>query len=187
MLSPLLQKLLFVRQFSIDNGKIDIFGSRYIMLNASALVELQNIDETKIYMAGRESSFAGMKNLVEHVKVYNKIKDLFLRNIAELGRKIGATDEGMIKTLQDIFNLYGLGSLEIIELDNKNKKAVIKIKDSSIAQEYVKKNGKSKNPVCTLTAGVLAGMFSYIMNQKIECIETKCLAQGASECVFKIG
>src|SRR3989338_4885498 len=187
MLIQLLQKLLFVRQFSIDNGKIELLGGKYIMLNASALLELQSIDETKIYMLAKESSLSGMKNLVEHAKVYNKIKDLFLRNIAELGRKIGATDEGMIKTLQDIFNLYGLGSLEIIELDNKNKKAVIKIKDSSIAQEYVKKNGKSKNPVCTLTAGVLAGMFSYIMNQKIECIETKCLAQGASECVFKIG
>lgn len=187
MLSQLLQKLLFVRQFSIDDGKIELLGGKYIMLNASALLELQSIDETKIYMLARESSLAGMKNLVEHAKVYNKIKDLFLRNISELGKRIGATDEGMIKTLQDVFNVYGLGSLEIVELDNKNKKAAVKIKDSSIAQEYLKKSGKSKNPVCAITAGVLAGMFSYIMNQKIECVEAKCLAQGASECVFKVG
>src|SRR3989344_5048540 len=103
MLSQLLQKLLFVRQFSIDNGKIEILGGKYIMLNASALLELQNIDETKIYMVARESSLIGMKNLVEHAKVYNKIKDLFLKSISELGRKIGTTDEGMIKTLQNFY------------------------------------------------------------------------------------
>ena len=53
MLSPLLQKLLFVNQFSIANGKVEILGSRHIMLDVSSIISLQEIDKTKVYNAGK--------------------------------------------------------------------------------------------------------------------------------------
>lgn len=186
-LSPLLKKLLFVRQFGIDEGKINLLGEREIMLNASAVLELQDIDESKLYDIAKKSSFKNLIDFVEHAKVYEKMRNVFLSDIAELGKKIGETDEGVISTLQDVFNVYGLGNMSIQNLDNAKREVVVAVKDSTIAQEWVAKHKKkSPNCVCSLTAGIIAGMFSYIFNKQVDCVEAKCKACGDSQCVFKI-
>src|SRR3989344_3924106 len=136
-LSAILKKLLFVRQFDIDKGKITILGDREIMLSASAILELQEIDET-----AKQSSLKNIRGAVEHAKVYGKMRDVFMEEIAHLGDKIGQSDEGVINTLQELFNIYGLGEINIQELDNKGKTAIVIIRDSALAEEYQKKRGK---------------------------------------------
>jgi len=175
VLSSLLQKLLFVNQFSIKDGKIEILGKRYIMLDADDLVVLQDIDKTKMYKAVKDSTKSSMQSLVDHVQVYKGIKYQSLKNIAELSKKIGKTDEGVIKTLQSLFEIYGLGKLLILDLDNKNKRAFLRIEK------------RTRIPVCTLTAGILAGIFSYIFNKDVDCIEKECLATGKEFCQFEVG
>ena len=184
-LSSLLQRLLFVNQFNIINGKIEILGNRYIMLDASDLLVLQEIDKTKTYATVKNMSKNNLKNLVEHANVYKGIKDQSLKNIAELSKKIGKTDEGVIRTLQSLFEVYGLGKLEIINLDNDKKKVLLRVIDSSMAVAQLKK-GKSKTPVCTLTAGVLAGIFSYILKKDVDCAEKKCISKGEETCEFLV-
>ena len=187
VLSPMLKKLLFVRQFDIDEGKIKLLGDREIMLHASAILELQDIDESKLYDIAKKSSFKNLVDFVEHAKVYNRIKGIFIGDIANLGKKIGQSDEGTIKVLQDVFNVYGLGEMMIEKIDNKNKEALVIIRESAIAEEWMKKNKKhSKMPVCTLTAGVIAGVFTYIFDKEVDCVETKCKSEGASYCMFKV-
>lgn len=187
-LSGILKKLLFVRQFDIDEGKINLLGNREIMLHASAILELQEIDESKLYDLAKKSGFKNIAGVVEHAKVYSKMRSVFVDEIAQLGKKIGETDEGTIKTLQEIFNIYGLGEMSIQEIDNKANQALVAIKDSTIALEWTKKNKKkSKSAVCTLTAGVLAGVFTYIFGKAVDCVEAKCKAEGNGYCLFKIG
>lgn len=186
-LSPILKKLLFVRQFGIDNGRIDLLGGREIMLNASAILELQDIDESKLYDLGKKSGFKNISGAVEHAKVYKKVRDVFIDDIADLSRKIGQTDEGVIRVLQDIFNVYGLGEISIEKIDNKGREALVIVRDSAISEEWRKKYKKhSKTPVCTVTSGVIAGMFSYILGKEIDCVEVKCSAQGNNYCLFKV-
>jgi predicted hydrocarbon binding protein len=184
-LSSFIQKLLFVKQFSIDKGKIEIFGSRYIMLDASDILVLQDIDQSKVYNSAKESSKTNIENLVKHAQVYKGIKSQSLKNIANLIKKIGKNDQGVIKTLQQIFEVYGLGKLNTVELNNDHKTAHLQIKDSTIAQSQLKK-GPSKQPVCSLTAGILAGIFSYIFNKDVNCKETKCIATKQDICEFQI-
>ncbi|MBI3334333.1 hypothetical protein HYZ97_02505 [Candidatus Pacearchaeota archaeon] len=187
-LSGILKKLLFVRQFDIDEGKINLLGNREIMLHASAILELQEMDESKLYDLAKKSGFKNLAGAVEHAQVYSRMKGVFVDEIAALGKKIGETDQGTIKTLQEIFNVYGLGEMVIQEIDNKANQALVAIKDSTIAGEWVRKNKrKSKSAVCTITAGVLAGVFSYIFGKEVDCAEIKCKAQGNSFCLFKIG
>ena len=155
------------------------------MLDANDLLVLQEIDKTKTYKTAKDSSKANLKSLVEHAAVYKGIKDQSLKNIAELSKKIGKTDEGVIKTLQSLFDIYGLGKLEIINLDNEKKKAILRVKDSSIAKAQLKIS-KSKTPVCALTSGILAGIFSYIFKKDIDCIENKCLAKAEEICEFLV-
>jgi len=184
-LSSLLQRLLFVNQFNIIDGKIEILGNRYIMLDASDLLILQEIDKTKMYNTAKNMSKSNLQDLVEHASVYKGIKDQSLKNIAELSKKIGKSDEGVIKTLQSLFEIYGLGKLEIINLDNNNKKVILRVKDSSLANAQLKK-GKVKSSVCTLTSGVLAGIFSYIFKKDVNSVERKCIAKGDESCEFLI-
>lgn len=184
-LSSLLQKLLFIKQFNISDGKVEILGNNYIMLDASDLLALQTIDKTKMYGAAKNSSKENLKSLVEHASVYKSIKDESVKNIAELSKKIGKNDDGIIKTLQSLFEIYGLGKLTIINLDNSKKQATLKVENSTLAMVQLKKS-KSKNCVCTLTSGILAGIFSYIFNSDADCIEKKCLAKGDQFCYFEI-
>ncbi|MBI2631790.1 hypothetical protein HYW75_02195 [Candidatus Pacearchaeota archaeon] len=188
MLSPFLQKLLFVNQFGIDKGKINLLGDKLIMLHASAILELQDIDESKLYEIAKKSSLNNLVAFVEHAKVYGKIKSVIIKELIQLGQKIGQTDEGTIKTLEGLFNINGLGKMNIVNLDNEKKEAMINITDSTIAIEWLNKNKKeSKNAVCTLTAGVLAGIFSYIFGGDVDCVEVSCIAKGDNICEFKVG
>lgn len=185
MLSPLVQKLLFVRQFSISDGKVEVLGNRFIMLDASNLLALQEIDRTSMYTAAKESARTQIKNIVGHAKVYKKMKEESLKSIAELSKKVGATSEGQIKVLQDLFDLFGLGKLEIVNLDNRNKMASLKVENSALVDAH-REVSKKKEKVCTLTAGILAGIFSYIFGKKdINCVEVKCKAESGDFCLFE--
>ncbi len=186
MLSPLIQKLLFVKQFSIDGGRISVLGNDFIMLDASNLLELQELDKTKMYNIVKESARSQLKRIVEHAQVYKKMKEASLRSIAELSKKVGITDEGQIKVLQELFDIYGLGKLEIINLDNPHKRATLRLHDSSLVSAYFERY-KVKAKVCAITAGILAGIFSYLFDKKdLECVEIKCKAEREDFCLFEV-
>ncbi len=77
--------------------------------------------------------------------------------------------------------------MNLQDIDNSKKEALILIKDSTLAEEYMKKKKeKSENAVCALTAGVIAGMFSYIFGKQVDCAEVKCKAKGEGYCLFKV-
>lgn len=186
MLSPLLKKLLFVRQLSMGDGKIEILGNRHIMLSDNALLDLQEIDESKFYDVMKSSTLKQLEKFVEHAKVYKNLKSTAITDIASLSRKLSSA-EGIVKTVQEIFDLYGLGVIEIIRLDNKGKRAAVRVSDSTIARAYLKKNKKrSGKPVCVITAAVIAGLFTYLFQKEVNAAENRCLARGNSKCEFVI-
>lgn len=184
-LSAFIQKLLFVKQFSLDNGKIEILGGRYIMLDASDFLVLQEIDKGKVYEGAKENAKNSLKDIVQYANVYKGLKDQSVKNIADLSKKIGKNDDGVIKTLQQIFDIYGLGKLTITELANDKKTAHLRIEHSTIAEAQLKK-GPAKKPVCSITAGILAGIFSYIFNKDVNCIEESCRGVSGDMCEFWI-
>gem|GEM_PF-1728992 len=187
MLSPLLKKLLFVRQFSVADGKISILGKRHVMLPDDALLELQNIDNSRLYDIVKDATFKQLAEFIEHAAVYKQLKEVMLLDILALSKKLGAGEEGALRTLQDVFDVYGLGKLVIIDLDNTRKRVSARVYESSIAQAWLAKNKtKSKTATCTLTAAVLAGIFSYLFKKSVDCVEGKCLAKGNSCCEFLI-
>lgn len=187
-LSPFIQKLLFIKKFNISDGVIEILNNKYILLDAADLLTLQEVDETKMYKKMKENFKSKFQDiLIEHFKVYQKIKEQELINIVELSENLRNSDEGIINLFQKIFNTYGLGKMEMVNLDNKNAEAIIKIDQSTIALEYLNKYKKLSNKnVCVLTSGILAGAFSFLFEKNIDCIEERCLAQGENHCLFKL-
>ena len=108
MLSPFLKKLIFVRQFFIMDGKIEILGEKQIMLPFDAVSHLQN-----------DKTFEIMNQEMKRVMDY-------------YAKKMGANPSGMIKTVQDIYETMGLGKMQIIKLDNVKKEIVIRLMNAGV-------------------------------------------------------
>jgi hypothetical protein len=162
MVSPFLKKLMFARQFDIDEGRIMVLGEQQIMLPANLLLELQEIDPKRTYEFTKKQTAM----LIEHY--FNKIGGSFIRSDA---------------VVCDIFNNFGLGKMEILE--STDAITIIKITDSTIAKDYVKKNNEfTDKVVCHVTSGVLAGMFSYLKKKDLNSEEKECHAKRDASCKF---
>jgi predicted hydrocarbon binding protein len=164
MLSAFLKRLLFARQFFIINGKIEVLGVKQMMLSSDLLLDLQNINQKKVYSIFKE-------NMLDNIKFY--------------GKKLG-TATGMLKNIADIYEILGAGSLEIADLSESKKRGIVRVHNSPIAEAYLRKNKRSKEPVCISIAGVLAGMFTFLFKKDVNCVEKVCLSQGKDFCEFVI-
>ncbi len=105
MLSSFLKKLLFVRQFFMTDGKIEVLGEKQIMLPFSAVMCLQNPES------------------------FEKISREMNKSMVSYGKKMGSSAGGMLKSVQDIFETTGLGKMEIIKLDSDKKETILRIQN----------------------------------------------------------
>ncbi|MFH1682679.1 MAG: hypothetical protein ABIA37_02680 [Candidatus Woesearchaeota archaeon] len=128
MLSSFLKKLLFVRKFFIIDGKIELLDEKQVMLPISILDQLKGKHVFEV--ASR-----GMK-----------------KTIISYDKKIGTTSSGKIKLVQDVYEVMGLGKLQIINLDNKKKGADLRIE-------------KTKAENLDLLQGIIGGLFSFIFSK----------------------
>jgi predicted hydrocarbon binding protein len=159
MLSEFLKRLMFGRQFSMDEGKIKIMGSRHLMFPSRVMAAFGQMDRKGTYLAAKEGiieelnkspSIIGIKNLHPEYSIVN------------------------------FFDIMGIGSLSIVDLDTEGKKAVVRVYDREFSYTEADKFCDS------FTAGVIAGIFSYIMSDSVDCKETACIAFGSEFCEFEI-
>jgi len=143
MLSTFLKKLLFVRQFFIIDGKIEILGKRQVMLPKEVVFELEN----------------GSAKLD-----YKKLKKIFMDNIKDYAKKIGSGEEGMYKNMVDIFETFGLGRIEVVKSDNKKKICLLRVHDCPILS--------SGNKSMILKAAI-SGMFSFLFSKDVDAEQLK--------------
>ncbi|MBT3985713.1 hypothetical protein HOD38_02580 [archaeon] len=157
MLSPFLKKLLFVRQFAIDKGKIEILGQTQIMLPSNLMAELQ---------------------LIDHDKVYNIVKTNIHDTMKTYAKKMGSTSSGIVKSSQDIFETFGLGQFQILKLDNSKKIAILNVSNSPMCNGCAK---EKSNP-CLLEAA-LDGMFTFLFKADVK-VETKPCRMGSTQFII---
>ena len=151
MLSPFIKKLMFARQFMIADGRIEVLGKRQVMLPFELLSDLQAIDQGKMYKIVKNDIHSTMDSFA---------------------KKIGASPMGMFKSLEEIFECFGLGKPEVIVLDQNKKAAVVRFHDTPL-----------RNCSTAVVPGALAGMFSFLFNKQVECIYNK---GSAGVCEFRI-
>jgi len=143
MLSPFLKKLLFARQLQLAEGKVELLGQEQVLVPMAVLVGLGRLNPEGCYDVMRQT-------IKESMALYAK--------------RIGSTNEGLLKVMEEIFETYGFGHPEIIKLDNANKKAIIRIKNSPLT-----KTKKMTAKDTLLPAGSLAGMFSFLFKKDVDC------------------
>jgi len=140
MLSSFLKKLLFARQFYMTNGKIEVLGKKQVMLPSDFILELQRL---------------------EPELAYNAVKKVMMNDIKDYAAKLGTNSESMLKNIDDIFETFGLGKLEIINLDNKKKTCIVRVHNSPLIV-----NKKSEHNF-EITSAIIAGIFSFLFHKDV--------------------
>jgi len=152
MLSSFLKKLLFARQFFMVDGRIEILGKKQVMLPSNVIAVIENM----------------------HQEVaYNYIKNAIRKDIEDYAKKLGSSEEGILKNIGDIFGTFGLGRLEIVDLDNKKKSSIIRVHNSPLIEA---KNGKTIAP--KMTPAIISGVFSFLFNKEVEAKQTNPSTKG---------
>ena len=90
--------------------------------------------------------------------------------------------EDVLNLLQEIYRASGWGIIEFQEINYKEGRAKVRIKQHVVPESL----GKSDKPVCHDIRGYLAGIFSRYFGRRISATEVKCTATGNEYCEFEI-
>ncbi|MEM5883162.1 MAG: 4-vinyl reductase [Candidatus Aenigmatarchaeota archaeon] len=145
---------------------ITLFGAilKSISIHLAILKTIGEIANVEIYKSCEKSANNYYKNWKKFLP-----KDL--------------TKEEVIKEFLKYLEYWGFGSVDIISLEvEKEIKSLIRIYGCPFSQYYEKSN----KPVCYITAGIIAGLFSAILNKKVSIKERKCKAVGDNFCEFEV-
>jgi predicted hydrocarbon binding protein len=160
MLSEFLKRLMFGRQFSMDEGKIKVIGSRHIMYPLHVMKRISKMDRDGIYLAVK-------KGMIEELN----------KNPGIIGIKNLHPEYSIV----NFFETIGVGTMSIVSFDIEKKEAVVRVYDHDFKQLY------SGDKICdSFTAGIIAGMFSFLMSDLVECKEMICSESGSEFCQFEI-
>lgn len=138
MLSPFLKRLLFARQLIMINGKIEVLGKPQVMLPSRLVAELE----------------AGISPAIS-----DSIRTDVMREMEAYAAKLGSGEEGLLKNIDEIFGSYGLGRLEIVTINYKNKACVMRLYDSPLH--------KGGAALSRLTPAILSGVFSFLFRKGV--------------------
>jgi len=108
------------------------------------------------------------------------------RNIYRSHREIARDREALIRWLQEMFRLMGYGLLEVVELDEGRKEAVMRVYNS-FECELFRGAGEIRS---NLVRGILAGWVAEHLGRRsldyVRAIELKCIAKGDPYCEYLI-
>ena len=165
-----IKKLLFARQLSLEEGEIKLLGQNVTMLPIALFIQMYK--ELKTIQPKKYKKI-----------IYNITKETGKEYSITLKKKYGMNAKKLIEWDINTLALAGLGKGELINLDLKNKKSMIRVFNSTVAKAF----GRSKEPVDTVIEGYIAGSAIIIFNsEKMLCKETKCEAKGNAFCLFEV-
>ncbi len=160
MLSLFIKKLLFTRQLFWSDGKLEILSQRFCSIPSRLLYDMQKHDPEKLFELIKAAAEEQIKNF---------------------SKRLGISIDGMIEDLPEFFNLFGIGKLEMYDIDKQKKHAIVKVHDTPFISYY-----HDEKPICSITCGVLSGIFSFLFSEEVKASVNKCAAKGQPYCEFII-
>ncbi|MGM5487737.1 MAG: hypothetical protein ACQESG_02195 [Nanobdellota archaeon] len=156
MLGTFFKKLLFTRQFFYGDGTFELLGGAYSPLPLEFLLALEASDPEMLY--GR---------LKEHVE----------RSVQRSVHQLRMRFPELSEILPQLFEVYGLGKLELVDLDVEARHAIVRIHDSPLPP-------LKSNATCSIMCGVLSGFFSGLFQDSVDASVNKCVLKGDEYCEF---
>ncbi|MFP4403960.1 MAG: hypothetical protein ACLFPJ_06415 [Candidatus Woesearchaeota archaeon] len=103
MLSSFLKRLLLARQFSMQNGRINILGAEKIMLPQTLILKLEEND-----------------------KYFNLVKESIIEQLSIYSKNLGTNEKGILNVCEEIFESFGVGVLNVISHEENETILIIK-------------------------------------------------------------
>lgn len=115
-------------------------------------------------------------------KIYLTVKESMARRLIPIfGTGFGLHGEKMLDFMEKYFIASGWGLLKNIDVDFKAKKAIVSVSDSPVAKRL---HHAPKGPIDHFLRGIIAGIFSGVFAESVDCVETHCSALGEKNCEF---
>ncbi len=144
MLSGFVKKLIFAREFDIDNGAIRVLNTNQTMISLHAFLRLIALDK---------------KNETEI------LKSCIAEDIANYEKRLGVK-KNTYEHIPELFELFGLGKLVVIDMDQKEKKALVEIHNSPLPIVALDKK-IAKEDAELVFESVLRAVFSYVFGKDV--------------------
>lgn len=164
MLNSFYDKYIFTNTLNYKNNNFSLVNIPFIILPTDILISLLSSEDMEV-----------------HKKIYESVKKSTKIRLVERFKKMGIDKNKEISFIKNFFIASGWGKIEVVDSDEKSKRAIIVVDSSPFAKEL---KGKAKFPVDSIMRGVFAGLFSSFFGEKIDCVESECLALDAKSCKF---
>jgi len=86
-----------------------------------------------------------------------------------------------LEFVENFFTASGWGHIQSIDVQYEGKKAIVVVENSPFAFAL---KGKMTFPVDALLRGTLAGIFTKLFEEEIDCVEVECAALSSERCKF---
>jgi predicted hydrocarbon binding protein len=165
--------MIFANLATFGEGKISIMGVGAVIISSPVLADLF----LRFYKAAGKKAFDNFYEAgYDHGKLIGKVS----------AEHFGVDKQKFFTQMTDSSNMMGMGVLEVINSNPATGEAQVRLKDSTVAKEVLKINGKTAFPVDWFYAGTTAGVYEAAFKKKFVCKEVKCMAMGAPCCEFII-
>ena len=182
MISGMLSKMIALKVLKFNEGNVTVKDRTVVFIPAEILIFLH---EEIARECGAPAADKLMFNAGKHQTVTGSTK--YFMEKKELRRvftRVPETGDPSLEMGREILKFAGWGDTKIRSI-GKNE-IILMTKNSPIAKEYLKKNGKSKKPVCHYLAGILEGVVESVYKGKFKAVEKTCSATGMSDvCIFE--
>jgi len=165
MLNQFYDKFMFTNSLKYKHNNFFLVNMPFLFCPAELLVGLLETGdkdfEKKLYLTVK-------KSVQGHL-------------IPQFGTEFGFHGEKLIYFLERYFVASGWGKISNVDIDPKAKKAIVKLANNPIA---IRLHKKPKLPVDHIFRGIIAGIFSAVFEENVDCVEVHCVALGESDCEF---
>lgn len=159
--------LLMHGEIKIERGSFVVLGQRLLMSPMPFFLEL-----TKNVLNDPKKS----------IELYELCKKALVHNFSvPLAKKYGLTGLKLVDTLQKFGEIGGWGEIDMLDYDETNKRAIVRINNTPIGSYLRNTNSK---PVDHIVRGFMAGSASGVFNKDMDYVEVKCVAKGDPYCEF---
>lgn len=118
-----------------------------------------------------------------HKKIYSLVKESSKKDLMERFKGLGIEKKKEIDFIDSFFTGSGWGDIQVIDFSPEAKRAIVVLDNSPFASAL---RGKAKAAVDVLFRGMLAGAFSSIFEENIDCVEAECVALNNERCKFVV-
>jgi predicted hydrocarbon binding protein len=164
MLNTFFDKFIFTNNIKYTHSNFFLMNIPFVVAPLESLIGIVSVNEVdfhkKLYSAVKSSTKESL------------FKDLSL-NFSDKKKEL--------EFVENFFTASGWGSIQSIDVQYEGKKAIVVVENSPFASAL---KGKVTFPVDSLLRGTLAGIFSKLFEEDIDCVESECAALASERCKF---